>query len=218
MKQKTKQSRTKPISANTRRYYKVYRKYARYIDSILFPEGLPRFMPSAVTGAGSAAEILELFIITPLRGAMKEADFHKYFLNLTPGTIETFIHELLGGRHRDVLRYKVKTPFTLTNGIFRPMGEVPDGFKPALARKLYKNDTILARFDKRDKNDMFIEVQILTNGLFGSDDEDWKVFLLTVQEFSDILKFMKREERIKDGTGFTVFKWYSENYTKLNPK
>jgi hypothetical protein len=192
------------------------KKEGKILEKLLFPEGTLRFMPPLNDSA--AMEIMDLLIVNPIRARFKRegggSNFEEMIKSLPVAVIEEQIIKILGIEHREVIRYKCIESFRLEGGSFRPLGEVPMGLSPSKARNIIEGSTILARADKRNKYNS-IEIQHLTKGgLFQQENEDWKIFRLTPQQFADILRFMKREERVRDGTGFNVTEWYKRNSKK----
>lgn len=192
-------------------YYRLRVRKVKQLDALLFPEGQLKFFPPIDKSAGM--EIMDLFILRPLK-SLEEIPVH---------ILEAHIAAIFGaGYGRDVIRYKATEDFYMGFGRPVPMAEIPWDISLATARHVRKGDTILARIDGKNIYDeeleKMVQIQLLSNGLFGSDDEDWKIFQLTVEEFGEILKSLSREERVCDGTGFNVSEWYQRRYTKINPR
>jgi hypothetical protein len=74
------------------------------------------------------------------------------------------------------------------------MAELPLYQTPNKAREVKKGDLLLVRRDLEIiKARGTAELQILTNGLFNSSDDDWRVFTGTLVDVSQITKYTVKE-------------------------
>jgi len=174
---------------------------------IIVPKGELPFFPKA--GSTPIALLIELWIVNPLKELIRDTD-----KRITATMIEAYIREILAVDTRDVVRYRADCDFYLTVGNMAPMGEIPIGQTEIKARTIKKGDTILVRYDaERPNHEPHYDLQILTAGLFGSFDEDWKVFTLTERDLAAILHLITQEKRILDYVDLT-YEELSKNVIK----
>lgn len=137
-----------------------------------------KLIPSMAQSPG-AMGIFELFIkplVKALRWAMKEADgelpTHKEALDI-----------LFGAKHRDVLSYRVRSPFRLPGAYMAGPNQYAQGYGN---RDLVEGQRLLIRTDTRTPTIVDIEV-------FKSDWEepDSELFRLTNFEYDVILKYLE---------------------------
>lgn len=165
------------------------------LESFLFPEGIPEYFPKLK----DSPELLTIFHLLFSLGYNSEvASFDGYEIaaNSEAG-LEERMRMIIGADTRDIMTFKCSKDFTLVGMEFTPMAELPLYQTPAKAREVKKGDLILIRRDSNIiKASGTAELQVLTNGLFNSSDDDWRVFTGTLVDVSQITKYSVRERAI----------------------
>lgn len=98
------------------------------------------------------------------------------------------LHVVFGTDYRHIFTYIAVEDFTLTCGeIVEKLEAIPANYAPSKLRRIYKDDLILIRVDKRDE-DLKMDLQVLTSGLFQDTSDDFRNFKL---DSSDLVYFRK---------------------------
>ena len=97
------------------------------------------------------------------------------------------LHVVFGTDYRYIFTYIAIEDFVLTAGEINEIEPIPANFPPSKLRRVYKDDTLLIRVDKRDI-ELKIELQVLTSGLFQDCSDDFRNFKL---DSSDLVHFRK---------------------------
>ena len=162
------------------------------LERFLFPEGLPKYMPRLK----NSPELMTIFYLL-FASKQPMADFNESTHDwevTTESTLEGKMRTIINADTREVVLYKSHTAFRIIDGEFCPMAELPLYMTPGKARQVEAGDVLLLRVDQKDlKEHGVVEVQVLTNGLFGSDDDDFRCFKLRPVDFANYLKYIKKE-------------------------
>lgn len=145
---------------------------------------LHRNYPKYFLSFKASKELMKIYKILIDRPSVWENKI-KYELNP-----EEKLHLVFGTDYRNIYVYKVIEDFTLSLGEFKFKDEILDSNLLDLARQLRVGDVVLIRKDTRDE-DLKIDLQILTKGIFQDDSEDWKVFTLDTVDLKHIRKYLK---------------------------
>lgn len=115
---------------------------------------------------------------------------------------EEKLHLVFGTDYRHIYTYKAIQNFTLNVGEIKNPELIASIELIKAARDIREGDTILIRRDTRDE-DLKIDLQILSGGLFQDSTEDWKVFTLDTIDLKEIRKFIKLvdDDGIKESYG-----------------
>lgn len=100
------------------------------------------------------------------------------------------LHFVFGTDFRHIYTYIAQEPFQLTCGELSEHEELPPDYTPHKARAVNKGDTILIRRDTRDE-DLKVDVQILSAGLFQDSSEDFRSFRVDTSDIGSFRKFLK---------------------------
>ncbi len=95
--------------------------------------------------------------------------------------------------HRVIVSYRALKNFKITVGEYhaKPDNQPPKGYCPSKAADVVKGDTLLVRYDKSDPNRK-VEVQVVTGDLFDSDQDDWRIFLMDLEDFCGLVRYNMR--------------------------
>jgi len=151
------------------------------LQEILF-EG--RRFPKYFSAYRYSAELMKIYKILVDMPAAWE---NKVKYELNP---EEKLHLVFGTDYRHIYTYKVIENFYLELGEFKNQNEIAGIEFQRAARDLKVGDIVLVRKDTRDE-DLKIDVQILTQGLFQDSTEDWKVLTMDTLDLGYIRKFLK---------------------------
>jgi len=102
---------------------------------------------------------------------------------------EEKLHLVFGTDYRHIYTYTVTEDFTLNVGKIKNSSEITDISLINAARQIKAGDTVLIRRDTRDE-DLTVDLQILSQGLFQDSSEDWKVFELDTVDLKHIRKYL----------------------------
>ncbi len=167
-----------------------YQQMAMKLQHYLFPEGLPQWMPQF----HASPELMTIFVLL-FESIYSEFNTKDIDSNIITATLEQKIRTLLQVDSREIYSYKVIEPFYLLSGEFCPMAEIPLHQTIKKARTIDKNNIVLYRYDSKEHRG-FAEIQILSNGLFGSFDEDHRSFVIDKRDFASYTKYMRREQKL----------------------
>lgn len=103
---------------------------------------------------------------------------------------------VFGADYRTIYEYECIEPFVMNLGVLKNPHEVADAEMIKAARQIQPGNTILVRYDTRDE-DMKLDLQILTRGIFQDSSEDWKMFIIDTVDFKHIRRYLK----LKDSGG-----------------
>ena len=163
------------------------------LQDFLFPEGLPKYFPKFK----DSPELLTIFHLLFSLGYNSEvATFDGFEIAKgASATLEERMRLIIGADTRTLLTYKCFKDFKIEGMEFTPMAELPIYQTPAKAREVKVGDLLIIRKD----NEIFskrgtAELQILTNGLFNSADDDWRIFTGTLVDMAQITKYAVREK------------------------
>ena len=175
------------------------------LERFLFPEGLPNYFPRL----NKSPELLTIFHLLFSLGYDEEiAAMDGYDLATSSSIgLEDRMRLIIGADTRQILTYKCVQDFVLSGMEFTPMAEIPLYQTVLKAREVRKGDLLLIRRDEKTLRERGVaELQILTNGLFNSSDDDWRVFTGTLVDISQITKYAVKERRLINEQGFTKHK------------
>lgn len=175
--------------------------YPSKLESFLFPEGLPEYLPKFK----SSPELMTIFHILFSIGYNSEVNSMDGFetAEVTTGSLEERMRLIIGADTRIITTYKCHTDFILNGMEFTPMAELPLYQTPTKARDIRTGDLLLIRRDEMTlKQQGVVELQILTNGLFNSSDDDWRVFTGNQVDIIQITKYATKERK-KEGSIWT---------------
>lgn len=165
------------------------------LEAFLFPEGIPEYFPKLK----DSPELLTIFHLLFSLGYNSEiAAFDGYEIAASSEAgLEERMRMIIGADTRDIMTFKCTKDFTLVGMEFTPMAELPLYQTPTKAREVKKGDLLLVRRDTEIiKASGTAELQVLTNGLFNSSDDDWRIFTGTLVDVSQITKYTVRERAI----------------------
>lgn len=180
------------------------------LENFLFPEGLPEYFPSF----RDSPELLTIFHLLFSLGYNSEVAALDGFdiAADTSGALEERMRLIIGADTRSLLTYKCFQDFRLIGMEFTPMAELPLYQTPSKAREVKKGDLLIIRRDTEIFNRRgTAELQILTNGLFNSVDDDWRVFTGTLVDISQITKYSTLE---KEGKAVGTYETRKNNTTR----
>lgn len=163
------------------------------LQEFLFPEGLPKYFPKFK----NSPELLTIFHLLFSLGYNSEvAAFDGFEIaESTSATLEERMRLIIGAETRTLLTYKCFKNFTIEGMEFTPMAELPLYQTPAKAREVKVGDLLIVRKDTEIFNRRgTAELQILTNGLFNSVDDDWRIFTGTLVDIAQITKYAVQEK------------------------
>lgn len=103
---------------------------------------------------------------------------------------EEKVHLVFGTDYRNIYTYEVTEDFYLNIGEFKNQEQIAGIDFQKAARQLRAGDTLLVRKDTRDE-ELKIDIQILTKGLFQDSTEDWKVLIADTQDLGYIRQYIK---------------------------
>lgn len=98
------------------------------------------------------------------------------------------VHLIFGTSFRHIYTYKATESFSLAVGTL--VGELPPNYTVSKARAIVEGDTILIRRDTRDQ-ELKIEMQILSSGIFQDSSEDFRQFILNTSDLAAVRKHLK---------------------------
>ena len=165
------------------------------LEAFLFVEGIPEYFPKLK----DSPELLTIFHLLFSLGYNSEiAAFDGYEIAASSEAgLEERMRMIIGADTRDIMTFKCTKDFTLVGMEFTPMAELPLYQTPTKAREVKKGDLLLVRRDTEIiKASGTAELQVLTNGLFNSSDDDWRIFTGTLVDVSQITKYTVRERAI----------------------
>lgn len=168
------------------------------LEKFLFPEGMPKHYPPLK----KSPELLTIFHLLFSLGYDSEIAAMDGFeiASSTAHSLEERIRAILNADTRRIITYKCHTNFTIKGMEFTPMAELPLYQTVLKARQVYAGDLLLVRRDEKTlKETGTAELQILTNGLYGSDQDDWRHFTGTLVDISQITKYSTLERQVEYG-------------------
>lgn len=131
-----------------------------------------------------SAELMKIYKILVDSPSVWENSI-KYELNP-----EEKLHLVFGTDYRHIYTYEVIEEFFLNFGEFKNQNEIAGIEFQRAARTLRVGDQLLIRKDTRDE-ELKVDVQILTGGLFQDFTEDWKVLTMDTIDVGHIRKYLK---------------------------
>lgn len=103
---------------------------------------------------------------------------------------EEKLHHVFGTDFRHIYTYKAIEDFTLIVGEIKNPDQLASPGLVQDARQIRAGDTMLIRKDTRDE-ELKVDLQILSEGLFQDSSEDWKVFTLDTVDLKTIRQSIK---------------------------
>jgi len=145
---------------------------------------LNRSYPKYFSPYRSSPELMKIYKLFIDRPSVWENNI-KYDLNP-----EEKLHLIFGTDFRHIYTYEVTEDFTLSFGEFKFKEDILDSELINMARQFKQGDIVLIRKDTRDE-DLKVDIQVLSEGLFQDSTEDWKVFTIDTVDLKHIRKYLK---------------------------